>query len=129
VIDARPRRRATCIAAGGRLISRGVVPITNRGSEHRRASALLVEYGQLRLSRVRRSDRRRQHQHAKTPDVETYVGQAVGDCRRRAVQSPRQHDDEQPDVSWPTVKAESPVAQASDDNTSGTRIARPSTST
>ena len=89
--------RATCIVAGGRLLSGGVAPITNQDLNTESIS-LLVEYNNFDYLVSGDLTGGGSTSTAKTPDIETYVGQIVGDVDVVAAESPRQHDDEQSGV-------------------------------
>ena len=117
VITLGPGVRATCIAAGGRLISRGVVPITN-DDLNSESIALLVESGSFDYLVSGDLTGGGSTSTAKTPDVETYVGQAVGDVD--VVQLNHHGSTTTSNQTFlAAVKAEVAVAQASDDNTFG----------
>ena len=109
--------RATCIVAGGRLLSGGVVPITNEDLNSESIS-LLVEYNNFDYLVSGDLTGGGSTSTAKTPDVETYVGQ-VG--RRLDVVQLNHHGSTTTSnqTFLSAVKAEVAVAQASDDNTFG----------
>ena len=70
--------RATCIVAGGRLLSGGAVAITNEDLNTESIS-LLVEYNNFDYLVSGDLTGGGSTSTAKTPDVETYVGQLAGD--------------------------------------------------
>ena len=97
VLDLGGGMRATFLAAGGRLLSGGQAAITNDDLNSESVS-VLVEYQQLRLPRVGRSHRRRQHVDGEDAGRRNLRRPNGRRRRRRAVESSRQHDDEQSDV-------------------------------
>ena len=97
VIDLGGGMRATCIVAGGRLLSGGATADHQRGSEHREHQPARRAQ-QLRLPRVRRPDRRRQHEHGEDAGHRNLRRPDGRRRRRRAAEPPRQHDDEQSGV-------------------------------
>ena len=112
-----PGVRATCIVAGGRLISRGVVPITNEDLNSE-SIAMLVEFNGFDYLVAGDLTGGGSTSTAKTPDVETYVGQVVGDLD--VVQLNHHGSTTTSNQTFlAAVKAEVAVAQASDDNTFG----------
>jgi beta-lactamase superfamily II metal-dependent hydrolase len=117
VIPLGPGVRASCIVAGGRLISRGVVAITNEDLNSE-SIALLVEFGGFDYLVSGDLTGGGSTSTAKTPDVETYVGQVVGDVD--VVQLNHHGSTTTSNQTFlAAVKAEVAVAQASDDNTFG----------
>jgi beta-lactamase superfamily II metal-dependent hydrolase len=78
VIDLGGGMRATCIVAGGRLLSGGAAAITNQDLNTESIS-LLVEYNAFDYLVSGDLTGGGSTSTAKTPDVETYVGQMVGD--------------------------------------------------
>jgi beta-lactamase superfamily II metal-dependent hydrolase len=117
VITLGPGVRATCIVAGGRLISRGVVAITNEDLNSE-SIALLVEFASFDYLVSGDLTGGGSTSTAKTPDVETYVGQAVGDVD--VVQLNHHGSTTTSNQTFlAAVKAEVAVAQASDNNTFG----------
>jgi beta-lactamase superfamily II metal-dependent hydrolase len=112
-----PGVRATCIVAGGRLISRGVVPITN-DDLNSESIAMLVEFNGFDYLVAGDLTGGGSTSTAKTPDVETYVGQVVGDLD--VVQLNHHGSTTTSNQTFlAAVKAEVAVAQASDENTFG----------
>ena len=117
VIDLGGGVRVTCIVAGGRLASGGSVPITNEDLNSE-SIALLVEYQNFDYLVSGDLTGGGSTSTAKTPDVETYVGQLVGDLD--VVQLNHHGSTTTSNQTFlAAVKAEVAVAQASDDNTFG----------
>ena len=98
VIDLGGGMRATCLVAGGRLLGGGSVPITNEDLNSE-AISLLDRVQRLRLHRLGRPHRRRQHQHRESAGCRNLGRPARRRRRRRPAQPSRQHDREQSDVS------------------------------
>jgi beta-lactamase superfamily II metal-dependent hydrolase len=78
VIDLGGGMRATCLVAGGRLLSGGSVPITNQDLNSE-AISLLVEYNNFDFIVSGDLTGGGSTSTEKSPDVETWVGQLAGD--------------------------------------------------
>ena len=70
--------RATCLAAGGRLLSGGAIPITN-DDLNTESISLLVEISDFDYIVSGDLTGGGSTSTAKTPDIETFVGQMAGD--------------------------------------------------
>ena len=117
VIDLGGGMRATCIVAGGRLLSGGTAAITNQDLNTESIS-LLVEYNNFDYLVSGDLTGGGSTSTAKTPDVETYVGQIVGDLD---VVQLNHHGSTTTSnqVFLSAVKAEVAVAQTGETNTFG----------
>src|SRR5262245_18567406 len=78
VIDLGGGMKATCLAAGGHLLSGGSVPITN-DDLNTESISLLVEFNNFDFIVSGDLTGGGSTSTAKTPDVETFVGQMAGD--------------------------------------------------
>lgn len=78
VIDLGGGMRATCIVAGGRMLSGGSAAITN-ADLNTESISLLIEYNDFDYLVSGDLTGGGSTSTAKTPDIETYVGQMVGD--------------------------------------------------
>jgi beta-lactamase superfamily II metal-dependent hydrolase len=78
VIDLGGGMRATALSAGGRLLSGGAIPITN-DDLNTESISLLVEIGDFDYIVSGDLTGGGSTSTAKTPDIETYVGQMAGD--------------------------------------------------
>ena len=117
VIDLGGGMRATCVAAGGRLLSGGAAAITNEDLNSSSIS-VLVEYNNFDYLVSGDLTGGGSTSTAKTPDVETYVGQQVGDVD--VVQLNHHGSTTTSNQTFlSTVKAEVGVAQSGENNTFG----------
>jgi beta-lactamase superfamily II metal-dependent hydrolase len=117
VIDLGGGMRATFIAAGGRLITGGVAAITNADLNSESIS-VLVEYNTFDYLVSGDLTGGGSTSTAKAPDIETWVGQTVGDVD--VVQLDHHGSTTTSNQSFlSAVKAEVAVAQAGESNTFG----------
>ena len=109
--------RATCLAAGGRLLSGGAIPITN-DDLNTESISVLVEIGDFDYIVSGDLTGGGSTSTAKTPDIETYVGQMAGDVD---VAQLNHHGSTTTSnqVYLATIKAEVAVAQIGTNNTFG----------
>ena len=116
-IELGPNARATCVVAGGRFVSLGSVPITN-ADLNSESIGLLVEYNNFDFFVAGDLTGGGSTSTAKTPDVETYVGQLIGDID--VVQLSHHGSTTTSNQTFlSAIKAEVAVAQASDSNSFG----------
>ncbi|PYR68927.1 MAG: hypothetical protein DMF88_07695 [Acidobacteria bacterium] len=117
VIDLGGGMRATCLAAGGNLLSGGSVTITNQDLNSESIS-LLVEYGDFDYIVSGDLTGGGATSTEKSPDVETWVGQLAGDVD--VVQLDHHGSTSASNQRFlSALKAEVAVAQTGSDNTFG----------